>query len=264
MEQRPSSKANSCWANQEIFSLWWNSNFDYYVHRSPTCGRWTPSTHSHPISFRFILISSSHLGLDRLSCLFPSIVPPFLIQNPGFMLNDTSSGNVPVTYSNNFSEFAESVSLVSARNTILPFPPTMSVRTYQHLDVATFVSVTAVSTECNDSNPRLALAKDNNGTASCKIHLQMQMAHTETQAYIHNLALMFIMRNSQNPTPFYFKPRNRLHLILSAKLVFTTELSSNFSYLNFAYTRLIVHTCYILCPHNPPWQGAQIITPLSM
>jgi hypothetical protein len=76
MEQSPYWKANRFAASQEILSILWNLKVHDRIHKCPTpvltLSLLNPVHTSHPTSWRFILILSSHLRLGLPSGLFPS------------------------------------------------------------------------------------------------------------------------------------------------------------------------------------------------
>ena len=72
-------KANSSSARQEILRILWNPKVHCRIHKSPPpvliLSQVNPLHAPHLISWRSILISSSHLGLGLPSGLFPSGLP---------------------------------------------------------------------------------------------------------------------------------------------------------------------------------------------
>ena len=79
MEQNPSWEANRFSASQEIPRILWNPKVHYRIHKCPPLvpilSQIDPFHIPHPISWRFILILSSHLHLGLPSGLHPSGFP---------------------------------------------------------------------------------------------------------------------------------------------------------------------------------------------
>ena len=85
MEQSPSWEANRFAASQEIPRILWNPKVHYRIHNCPPpvpiLGQLDP-VHTHPTSWRSILILSSHLRLGLPSGLFPSGSPTKTLCTP--------------------------------------------------------------------------------------------------------------------------------------------------------------------------------------
>ena len=77
--QSPPWEANRFSASQEIPPIIWNTKVHYHILKSlppvPTLSQINPVHAPHSISWRCILILSSHLHLGLSSGLFPSGVP---------------------------------------------------------------------------------------------------------------------------------------------------------------------------------------------
>jgi hypothetical protein len=73
---RPSWKAASCAATQELPYTLWNPKVHYHVHMSPILSQNNPVQPHHPISLRSILILSAHLHLGLLVISFFLVFPP--------------------------------------------------------------------------------------------------------------------------------------------------------------------------------------------
>ena len=86
MQQSPSWEADRFSASQEIPRIVWNpkahTGFKTALHLSLSWARSIQCIPSHPTSWIFILILSSHLRLGLASSLFPSGVPTKFLYTP--------------------------------------------------------------------------------------------------------------------------------------------------------------------------------------
>jgi hypothetical protein len=87
-EHSPSSDASSSSASQQIPHILRNAKFYYRIHKSLSLSsaKLTQSTHTYPVSLKFILILSSNLYLIFQMISFLQVSPPTLCMHFSFLL----------------------------------------------------------------------------------------------------------------------------------------------------------------------------------
>ena len=101
-EYSPSGEDNRFSASQEIPRILWNPNVHCRIHKTPPLvpilSQINPVHSPYRISWRSILISSSHLRLGLPSSLFPSGFPTKTLHTPLFHCSSRTKGSVQVRW----------------------------------------------------------------------------------------------------------------------------------------------------------------------